>query len=103
MEDIENRLADVIRRNSITDIAEKTEAHQDLLNAVSERFLVIQVLISQQEHSIMVDDHFIDDEQVRDDIERNQQEIRKKMLEAEKAYIDAKYQCQEFISRTFRK
>ena len=100
MDEIETRLADIVRRNSIKDIAEKVEIHQDLLDAVADDFDMIQVAIRHQEEELIVNDHYIDDDLVREDTERRQQDIRKRMQDAEKAFIDAKYQCREFIART---
>jgi hypothetical protein len=100
MDEIGTKLTDIIRRNSIKDIAEKVEMHQDLLDAVADDFDMIQVAISHQEEALMVNDHYIADEMVREETENRQQDIRKRMLDAEKAFIDAKYQCREFIART---
>ena len=100
MDDIGTKLGDIIRRNSIKDIAEKVEMHQDILDAVADDFDMIQVAIQHQEAALMVNDHYIDDKMVRQDTGQRQEEIRKRMQDAEKAFIDAKYQCRAFIART---
>lgn len=102
MDDLSTRLADIVRRNSITDIAEKVEIRQDLLDAVADDFDMIEVAINHQQASLMTDGHYVDDNMVREEVEKNQQDIRRRMQDAEKAFIDAKYQCQDFIARTMK-
>ena len=98
MEGLEGRLGDLVRRNSIPDIGEKADAHQEMLNTASDRFLMAQVLMSQQEDALRTNGQFIDDGQVKDEIEKKQQEIRRTMQEAEQEFIDAKYKCLDFLS-----
>lgn len=100
---LERQLEDVIRRNSIVDIAAKTEFHQDMLNAVSGRFVEIQVAINQQEQSLRVNDHFIEDALLQEDVEKKQDAIRHDMQEVEKSFIEAKYTCQKFLSGILKK
>lgn len=102
MDDLSTRLADIIRRNSITDIADKVEIQQDLLDAVADDFDMIEVAINHQEGSLVTDGHYVEDQMVREEVEKNQQDIRRRMQDAEKAFIDAKYQCQAFIARTLK-
>jgi hypothetical protein len=102
MEEISGKLSAIIQRNSIVDIAEKTEAHQDLLNAVSADFLALEVLMKQQEDALMQDDHYVDDSKVPAQTDHSQGQIRHRMQEAERKFVDAKYQCLEFISDMLR-
>ena len=102
MEAISGKLSAIIQRNSIKDIAEQTEAHQNLLNAVSADFLTVEGLMKQQENALMQDDHYVDDSKVPAQTAESQQRIRQRMQEAEKKFIDAKYRCKEFISRILR-
>ena len=91
-------MGDLVRRNSIPDIGEQTDRHQELLNTASDQFLLAQVLMNQQEDVLRTNGHFIEDGMVKDEMEKRQQEIRKTMQAAEQEYIDAKYKCLDFLS-----
>jgi len=97
------KLGDVIRRNSIVGIAEKVEAHQTMLNRLSEKFYKIQSEIQQQETALKTDSTFIDNTLIKNETENRQIELRRKMQSAEKEYIDVKFECYNFLSGTLKK
>jgi hypothetical protein len=103
MEELERKLGEVIRRNSIVGIAEKVEAHQDLLNGLSDRFYKLQIEIEQQEAALKTDSTLIDDTLINDKTEKQQAELRRKMQAAVKEYIDVKFDCNNFLSGTLKK
>jgi len=88
----------VIRRNSITGIAEKVEAQQSLINRVSDKFHKLQTAIQQQQEVLKTDHTLIDNSFISTDTENLQNELRRKMQELEKEYIDTKYSCYNFLS-----
>jgi hypothetical protein len=100
---IEEKLAEVIRRNSIIDIAEKVEAHQFLINQVSDKFLALLHEFKKQESAIKKDSSFIDDSLIDDKIENQQAELRRQMQAAEKEFIDVKFDCYNFLSGILKK
>lgn len=103
MDEFEHKLAEVISRNSIVGIAEKVEAHQSLLNKVSEKFYKLEMEIQQQEAALKTDSTLIDNALINDEIEKRQMELRSKIQAAEKEYIDIKFNCYNFLSDTLRK
>jgi hypothetical protein len=103
MDELERKLGEVIRRNSIVGIAEKVEAHQDLLNGLSDRFYKLQIEIEQQEAALKTDSTLIDDTLINDKTEKQQAELRRKMQAAVKEYIDVKFDCNNFLSGTLKK
>jgi hypothetical protein len=100
---LEKKLGEVLRRNSIVDIAGKVEGQQNLLNKVSEKFYKLKVEFEQQEEVLKTDSTFIDNTFINVDTEKRQAEFRHKMQEAEKEYIDAKFDCYHFLSGTLKK
>jgi len=103
MNGVTQKSEEVVRRNSIEDIANKVEAQQALLNRVADKFYRLQIEIQQQRLSIQTDSTFIEDKLINIETEKRQNELRRKMQHAEKEYVDAKYECQGFLSRTLKK
>lgn len=103
MVELGNKLAEVIRRNSIVGIAQKVEAHQKLLHQVSEKFNKLETDIQQQEAALKTDSTLIDNTLINDEIEKRQLELRNQMQAAEKEYIDVKFDCYNFLSGTLKK
>jgi uncharacterized membrane protein YgaE (UPF0421/DUF939 family) len=103
VEDFTRKLGDVIRRNSITGIAAKVEAHQTLLNRLSEKFYKLRMLMKEQEAVLKTDSTLIDDTLINTETEKRQNELRRKMPATEKQYIDVKFDCYNFLSETLKK
>ena len=97
------KLSEVIRRNSIVGIAKMVENYQLKLNQASDIFYKLQVQMQQQEASLKTDSTLIDDRLVNDEIEQRQVELRGKMHEPENEYIDVKFDCYNFLSKTLKK
>lgn len=102
MEEIEQKLAEVISRNSIVGIAEKVEFQQTLLNDVSDKFYKLQNEIQEQSGSLQSDGKLKEDALISNDYELKQFEIRQKMNIVEKDYIDKKLNCYNFLSATLK-
>jgi hypothetical protein len=103
MDELEQKLGEVIRRNSIEGIAEKVEIHQTLLNRLSDQFYKIQIGIQLQEEALKTDSTLIDDTMISGETEKQQNELRSKMQETMSAYIEVKFNCYKFLSDTLRK
>ena len=103
MEEIEQRLEEVINRNSIVGIADKVEVQQTLINEVSDKFYKLQNEIQEQSGILQSDGKLKDDALISNDYELQQFEIRQKMNKVEKEYIDKKLNCYNFLSTTLKK
>ena len=103
MEEIEQRLEEVINRNSIVGIADKVEVQQTLINEVSDKFYKLQNEIQEQSGSLQSDGKLKEDALISNDYELQQFEIRQKMNKVEKEYIDKKLNCYNFLSTTLKK
>ena len=103
MDEFEKKLAEVIQRNTIPNIAAKVEKEQHKLDKVSEKFQHLQLQIQLQQSSLKTDSTLIDDSLIKAGIEKQQNDLRRNMQQTEKEYIDTKYACSEFLSETLRK
>jgi hypothetical protein len=97
------KLAEVIRRNSIVGIAQKVEAHQTLLNHSAAKFYKLQKAIQQQQAVLKTDSKLVDDTLINNEAEKRQAGLRRMMQAAEKEYIDVKFDCYNFLSGTLKK
>ena len=97
------KLAEVIQRNTIPNLATKVEEHQDKLNAVLKKFKRLQMQIRKQETALKADDSYIDDTLIITETETHQSQLRRNMQQVEKEYIDTKYACYNFLSETLKK
>ena len=103
MEEIEQRLGEVISRNSIVGIADKVEFQQTLLNEVSDKFYKLQNEITEQSSSLQLDGKLKDDSLITNTYESKQFEIRQNIYKIEKEYVDKKLNCYNFLSGTLKK
>lgn len=103
VEEFTQKLAEVIMRNSIPHIAAKVEAHQTLLNRVSDKLHKLQTQIQDQLPVLKTDSRLIDDTLINTETEKRQNELRRKMQAAVKEYIDVKFDCYNFLSGTLKK
>ena len=103
MDLLEERLAEIIRRNSITGIAEKVEAQQTLLDELSQKFSRLLFAFKDQEELLKKNGAFLEDHAMDPQTEANQTDLRRRMKETEKEYIDVKFNCANFLLETLKK
>lgn len=103
IDQLEEKLAEIIRKNSITDIAEKVEAQQLFLDEVSEKFSRLLFEFKDQEALLKKDGEFKEDNLIDPKTEDTQTDLRRKMKEMEKEYIDVKFNCANFLLGTLKK
>lgn len=103
MEGLTRQLGEVISRNSIIGIAAKVEAEQEIVNQARKQFEEIQDDINEQLEQIHSDDSLIEDQGVTEEMKQKQSSLRQQMREAEKNYVDVKFNCYRFLSDTLKK
>jgi cell division protein FtsX len=103
MDELEHKLAEVIQRNTIPNIAAKVEVEQHKLNSASKEFYKLRKQIQQQEATLKTDSTLIDDSVINPETEKQQNELRLNMRRAEKEFVDSKYDCYNFLSQILRK
>jgi hypothetical protein len=103
MEEIEQKLGEIISRNSIVGIADKVEVQQTSLNEVSDKFYKLQNEIQQQSASLQSDGRLKEDSLITNGYELTQFEIRQKMKMVEREYVDKKIICYNFLSEMLKK
>ncbi len=104
IKEFEQKLADVIRRNSILDIAAKVAQHQSHLNYAFTKFSQLHDAINRQGAALRTDGYLVDNEElINSDTEKYQKQLRHSMQQVEKEYIDIKFNCYNFLSSTLKK
>jgi hypothetical protein len=94
------KLSEVIQRNTIPHIAEKAEAQQSSLNKVLAQFKMLHHLIDGQHERLKKDHALIDNKQIDENTNETQNQLRLKMEQAEKFYLEVKYSCYHFLSES---
>lgn len=98
-EELEEKLSGLIRRNNVPHIAERVEQRLEALNQVSSLFINLQHEIAEMERQLNPSEGApLSDVRVDDSAERRQAVLRINMQAAEKAYIDTRYDCHQFLS-----
>lgn len=100
MDGFEKKLADTIRRNSIVGIADMVEKHQLEFNEVSDKFYRFQIELEQQLNTLKKNNILLENKNIDNGIKKKQSELRNKMKDIEKEYIDLKFNCNAFLSST---
>lgn len=103
MDLLTQRLTEVIRRDSIVDIAAKVEVHQARINGLLHEFQKLQFEIEQQEAALTIDDVLVEDTLINTETEKRQALLRSNMQATEKKYIDVKFGCYHFLSGMLKK
>jgi hypothetical protein len=96
--DFEQRLTDIIRRDSIPAVAASAEHFLQRFELLQQQFLELQNQVEVQESKLVLNNLPVDDKKITDQTILNQSVLRKKMFQTEKDFLDAKYGCYEFFS-----
>jgi hypothetical protein len=100
MDLIESKLYEIVKRNCIVGIAEKVNSYQVRLSNLSEKFDSLLETIELQEAELKIDGKLVDDFRINYETENQQTELRTKMQDLEKKYVDVKQDCNTFLSET---
>lgn len=103
LNELGQKLFEVIRRNTIVDIAARAGVHQSLLDEISYKFSKLQLEIELQEAKLKTDSTLVDNTLINNETENHQAELRRKMRATEKEFIDVKFECYNFLYRTLKK
>jgi hypothetical protein len=98
---LSDRLEEVIRRNTIVDIAAKVEVYQKKLNDIERKLFALEGIVKRQEKSIIDNQEANKNAEVNDDIKIRQQLIVRKMKKTEGDFIRVKFDCNAFLYEVF--
>jgi hypothetical protein len=99
----EQKLVEIIRRNTITDIAKKVEVELEKFIALLEKFNRLQIHIQKQTADLKANDNLIENAFISSETEKLENDLRDKMKILEKEYINVKFDCYNFLSATLKK
>ncbi len=98
---LSERLEEVIRRNTIVDIAAKVEVYQKKLNDIERKLYALEAMVKRQEKLIHDNQATNINAEVNDDIKLRQQLIARKMKKTESDFIGVKFNCNAFLYEVF--
>lgn len=97
-----HKLEVVIRRNSISGIAAKVELQQAILNNIAAKLYALRAEFKEQKASLKKDNVFVENSLINHETEKQQSKLRHKMKMAETEFVDAKFDCYNFLSGTLK-
>ena len=100
---LEQRLEDVIARNTVVDIAAKVEVHQMMLDNVSNKINELKQEYLIQKNELFVNDNPVADDKITQEIELKMKLNALKFSQIEKEFIDIKYYCISFLIEVLKK
>jgi hypothetical protein len=103
IEEMEDKLMEVIHQNTIPNLAANAEHFMNTLNNQKINFQLLEQEIEEQEKVLLSNDIPVGKETIKPKTKVQQNTIREKMQEAEKSYIDTKYSCYNFLSGLLNK
>jgi hypothetical protein len=92
------KLAELLQRNSIPNLAAKVEKHQDKINSFSKKFSTLLFQVRRQEAILKTDSKLLDDSQINTETETYQKDIRQTLHDTEKEFFDVKNNCKRFLA-----
>lgn len=103
MDQLEDKLTAVIRRNCIPGIGHLVEGHLHQLDKITGILQTLQFDIHEQETLLnSYTGKSQEDASLKKDIEKKQAILRLNMQAAEKEFIDVKFGCYDFLSSTLK-
>ena len=100
MENLGQRIEDVIRRDSVTSIEAAARSRMEAMEDIGGLMERLDDLLDRQEAVLLRDGSLVDDEEVDEPVRSRQDALREGMLEAEKRYADMKFDCYRFLAET---
>ncbi len=95
------RLEEVIKRNTIVDIAAKVEVYQKQLDVIERKLYNLEAIVKRQEKLINENLETNKNADVNNDIKLRQQLIVRKMKKTESDFIRIKFACNAFLYEVF--
>lgn len=100
---IEQRLEDIVKRNTIVDIAAKVEVHQLMLDKMTGKFNKLKEDLLKQRNELTENDQPLTNEKITEEIELKMKMASLNYTQTEKEYIDIKYFCNSFLIEMLKK
>jgi len=100
--ELEQHLDDVVKRNSIVDIAAKVEVHQLMLNNIVDKLHYLQKEILLQISFLLKDEKLIEDNDITNDFEMQHTSLTERVKKIEKEFVDVEFYCNAFITEILK-
>ena len=100
--ELEQHLDDVVKRNSIVDIAAKVEVHQLMLNNIVDKLHYLQKEILLQISFLLKDEKLIGDNEITNDFEIQHASLTERVKRIEKEFVDVEFYCNAFITEILK-
>lgn len=93
-------LEEVLRSNTVTDLAGKVEHHINQLFLCKQNLAKLHLKLNAFGKRIYNDQHPVSNDLITAEIKDHQQQLRTEMHQVEKEFMDVKYDCDSFLADT---
>ena len=100
IEESQERLNEILHLNSVPNLAAKVEHYLNQLFLARQTQVSLKNHIHSQEKKLHKENAPVTNDEVTEDLEKYQKELRTARHTAEKEYLDIKYASDEFIAQT---
>lgn len=100
---LEKRLHEIIERNTIVDIAAKTEVHQLIINKIEEKLIALRKEIESVSMLLSKKENFITNDKINKSLENKIALLGSNFRHHEKEYADVKFYCNEFVEEMLKR
>jgi len=98
IDDAEEWLKDVLRFNTIPDLASKVEKHINQLFMSKQNLLYLRTFVQSFEKQLYKKHAPVNNENITEEQKEKQKQLRKDMHNVEKEYLEVKYNCDDFLA-----
>lgn len=96
--DAEGSLKDIVRFNTIPDLAAKVEHFLSQLFISKQNLLYLKTFVQSFERKLYREHTPVSNESITEDLKEKQNQLRKDMHSVEKEYLEVKYNCDQFLA-----
>lgn len=96
--DAEGSLKDIVRFNTIPDLAAKVEHFLSQLFISKQNLLYLKTFVQSFERKLYREHAPVSNESITEDLKEKQNQLRKDMHSVEKEYLEVKYNCDQFLA-----
>lgn len=98
IDDAEEWLKDVLRFNTIPDLAAKVEKHINQLFMSKQNLLYLKTFVQSFEKTLYKESAPVSNENITEDKKEKQKQLRTDMHSVEKEFLEATYKCDDFLA-----
>jgi DNA repair ATPase RecN len=100
IDEMYKEVKEILRSNTIINLAEKVQYHLSQLQASKENLAKLHSKLNEYEKKFYPEQRAVTNDSITKGMKAYQQQLRREMHQLEKEYVDVKYDCDRFLADT---